>query len=397
MSNTKTHKYYLPTYEECRSMCDAHDNLIFHESKHVVDGYNVSIFNYRLAQWLNFENPLDDGSDVTAYELRGLTFVFNVDGTLFDRFLLLDKFFNIDQTPCSMFSIIKDFKIERIFNKEDGSIASFVKLPNGSVKGKSKASFISEQAVGTQKIYDTDENIKRVVDYFLFKGITPVFEYVSPDNKIVVPYTNTDLILLQLRDNKTGEYLKIEDYSHILDGVSVVPTEIHTLDDLISLRDIVKDKEGWVIQFSNGKMVKLKTEWYFNLHNLFTEELNRENLILNMIFEETIDDAISLLGDDVTSKETKERISEITDIVNFKIKVLCSDVNVLLKEYGGDKKSFSLKYHKHILFSLAVGVINGKDLVEMATEFHHKKTTKLMEARKWLETSKEEYYGSGIS
>jgi T4 RnlA family RNA ligase len=372
-------------------MCDVHDNLIFHESKHVVDGYDISIFNYRLAQFSNFVDPLGNGSEVTAYELRGLTFVWNKDGSLFDRFLLLDKFFNIDQTPCSLLSVVKNWEIDRIFNKEDGSIASFVKLPNGKVFGKSKASFISDQAIGSQKIYDNDENIRRVVNYFLDNDIAPVFEYVSPDNKIVLSYRDTKLILLQLRDNKTGEYLRIEDYSHILDGVSIVPEEFHTLEELLELKETVVDKEGWVIQFKNGKMVKLKTVWYFNLHSLFTEELERENLILNMIFEDTIDDALSLLGEDVTSTEKKKSISEIIDIVNFRIGLMVHDVERLLEDFDGDKKTFSLNHIKNPLFSFAIGVVNGRDLVEMITRFFHRKTSHLKDAQKWLDESREQY------
>ncbi len=388
--NISKHTYHLPTYEECRSMCDAHDNLIFHESNHVVDDYRVSIFNYRLAQFNNFEDPLEDGSGVSAYELRGLTFVFNKDGSVFDRSLLLDKFFNIDQTPCSLLTVVKDFTIDRIFNKEDGSIASFVKLPNGKVRGKSKASFISDQAVGTQLIYDTNKNIKRAVDYFLDRDIMPVFEYVSPDNKIVLSYGDTDLVLLQLRDNKTGKYLRIEDYSDVLEGVTIVETETHTLEELLDLRQTMVDKEGWVIQFTNGKMVKLKTEWYINLHGLFTETLERENLILGMIFKDTIDDAMSYLGDDVTSNEKRDNISEIIDVVNFKIGEKVHEVEKFLEEFD-DKKSFSLKHRKHPLFHLAIGVVNGYDLVEQVTLLFYEKTTHLKEAQKWLETSREEY------
>lgn len=47
-------KYFIPTYEQCRAICDANDNFIFYETKHVIDGYNVSIFNYRLAQPKDF-------------------------------------------------------------------------------------------------------------------------------------------------------------------------------------------------------------------------------------------------------------------------------------------------------------------------------------------------------
>jgi T4 RnlA family RNA ligase len=240
--NISNKRYFLPTYIECRKICDSNDNFLFYESKTNIDGYNVSIFNYRLAQYSDFINPLKDGSSINALELRGLTFVFRKDGSLYKRYLLLDKFFNLEQTPCSMYSVVKDYKIKNIYNKEDGSIASFVRLPNGKVLGRSKTSFQSDQAIEIQKIYEKDGQIKQFVDFCIDEDIVPIFEYVSPTNRIVVPYANTELILLRMRDNKTGEYLNINDFAHKLDGISVAASlGEHTLD---SIKEVVVKMVG---------------------------------------------------------------------------------------------------------------------------------------------------------
>ena len=58
VNESLSHGYFLPTYEDCRTICDANENFIFFETKHVIDGYDVSIFNYRLAQPKNFEEPV---------------------------------------------------------------------------------------------------------------------------------------------------------------------------------------------------------------------------------------------------------------------------------------------------------------------------------------------------
>jgi hypothetical protein len=55
-------------------------------SKTVVDGYSVSTFNYRLAQFSDFENPIE-GSELNGYEMR-ITYVFNTDGSLFNRHII---------------------------------------------------------------------------------------------------------------------------------------------------------------------------------------------------------------------------------------------------------------------------------------------------------------------
>ena len=423
------HGYYLPTYEECRAICDEHDNFLFYETKHDIDGFTVSIFNYRLAHFTHFEKPLAN-SEAKAYEMRGLSFVWNEDGSLYKRFLLLDKFFNIDQTPCSAYSVLKNYKIRNIFNKEDGSIASFIQLPNGVVKGKSKASFESDQAIEIQKIYDQDENIRRVVDNCLNKDIMPVFEYVSPTNRIVVPYANSQLILLRLRDNNTGEYLDVDDIKEDLNGITVAESyDGLSLDDLIELKSVTQDKEGWIAQFTNGKMAKFKTEWYCERHKLFTDELNRENVVVKMILDETIDDVIAQLGaertlverdgvlvpmfrdenDDLIVQQNRvviAGINDLIDIINFKMAQMRNDAEALIADYDGDykkelkdeevnfyaRKHFAARNKRDKSFPLAMSVINrGSDLIEKIKEEIGKKTNNLMQARKWIENAEAEY------
>ena len=70
-------KRYLLSYDEAVVLTLGID-ATFYESKFVVEGYDVSIFNYRLANYSDFADNL-------AFEMRGLTFVFNKDGSLFNR------------------------------------------------------------------------------------------------------------------------------------------------------------------------------------------------------------------------------------------------------------------------------------------------------------------------
>jgi T4 RnlA family RNA ligase len=383
-----TKAYFLPSYAECRKICDVNDNFLFYESKTKIDGFDVSIFNYRLSQYNDFMNPLKDNSKINALELRGLTFIFNSDGTLYKRYLLLDKFFNLEQTPCSMYSVVKDYKIKNIYNKEDGSIASFVRLPNGKVLGRSKTSFQSDQAIEIQKIYEKDGQIKQFVDFCMDEDIIPIFEFVSPQNRIVVPYANTELILLRMRDNKTGEYLNINDYAHKLDGISVAASdEGKTLEDLISLKNVTEGKEGWIIQFENGKMIKLKTQWYIDRHRLFTEDLNRENTLIGLIVDETIDDVLAQLEEPTKKAEIEKTI----EIVNKEIARMAHQVDELMSNYKGDRKDFAIQFNKHPMFPIAMGIISGKDKVDLIKQRIKIDTKNLMQAREWMKKAKERF------
>jgi hypothetical protein len=155
----------------------------------------------------------------------------------------------------------------------------------------------------------------------------------------------------------------------------------------------IVDKEGTVftLQSPNGEkvMVKKKTDWYLLRHNLLTNDINKENYVIHSILDNTIDDIISQL--ETTDITKREFIEDIQNIVNFKISMTVREVKEFLKKYEGDKKSFSLEYGKHPLFNFAIGCVNGNDLFEMVILFFSKKTSKLHNAQKWLEKSRDEY------
>lgn len=380
-------RYFIPTYEQCRLICDANDNFTFYETKHVIDGYNVSIFNYRLAMPPLFYNPTSN-PEILAHELRGLTFVFNSNGTLYNRFLLLDKFFNLNQSDCSAYSIVKNKKIKEITFKEDGSILSFVKLPNNKIVAKTKASFEAEQALKAQALFDERSSISKLVSWCLDNNIVPIFEYVSPTNRIVLKYAKTDLILTKLRNNLTGEYISIDTLpSEIIDGVTIVKSFSDlTLDNLIEKCETDIGYEGFVVQFEDGQMIKLKLFDYIALHNLHTEDLHREDSIIYLVINEQIDDILCQLED---GDERKTMVLEIIDVVNHHLKRVAHEVNDLLKNYTGDRKSFAITYKQHPFFFYAAKVLNGNDLVTLIKDKVLKDTYFLGEARNWIQTEKQ--------
>lgn len=377
-------KFFLPTYEQCRLICDANDNFTFYETKHVVDGYNVSIFNYRLAMPFIFSNPVPNRSDLQAHEMRGLTFVFNEDGSLYNRYLLMHKFFNLNQSDCSCYALMKNEKIKNISYKEDGSILTFIKLPNGKIVAKTKASFEADQATMAQDFYNKTPAVQTLVSYCLNNDIIPIFEFVSPSNRVVLKYSTTNLVLIKLRNNLTGEYIDAKDLPEsVLEGVSVVQLfEGFTLDDLIKKTETDTGYEGFVVTFDSGKMIKLKLQEYCNLHNLHTEDLHREDSIIYLIVNEQIDDILCQLDE---GDERRKMVLELIDLVNHYVNAKYNDVTELLSLYTGDKKQFALSHRTNPNFVYAMGVINqNSDLVSLIKERLLRETYFLGNARKWV-------------
>lgn len=410
--------YKLPTYDQAVEMSSGEDSP-FYESKLVEDGYNISIFNYRLAQYKDFVTPMAGRDDLKGYEMRGLTFVFNEDGSLYNRFLLLEKFFNLNQVPESMYSIVKNYKIKYVNNKEDGSIASFIKLPNGTVLGKSKMSFESDQALGITKIYKTNADIKKLVDWALDNDIVAIFEYVAPHNRIVLRYPKEELILLRLRDNKTGKHIDLKDHLDKIGSVKIAPfeDEYNDLDHLMEVVAKQEEKEGVIVQAEdvngNDFFFKLKTPWYVALHGLLTDDIYKENIIIGYILDDKIDDILGQIPE--TEVEAHDRIEKIIKIIKDSINEKVQEINKLYDVYlemGSNDKNFALKYRKDSNFGYVMifarcnklkklskeeileiydsysdyeKAISRGDIYELVKDYIGKQTSKLEMARNWLE------------
>ena len=365
----------IPTYEQALELCSGED-APFYESKMVVDGFNVSVFNYRLAQYKDFANPIPDKPELKGYEMRGLTFVFNEDGSLFNRYVLLEKFFNLNQVPDSLYSVVKNYKIKFVNNKEDGSIASFIKLPNGKVIGKSKMGFDNDQADGINRVYKTNKEIKSLVDWSLDNNIVPVFEYVAPNNRIVLRYPSEELILLRLRDNVTGKHIDIRDHLDKVGSIRVSPfeDEIKDLDQLIELTATQVDKEGSIVtcEDENGRdfFFKLKTPWYCERHGLLTDDLYREHIIIGYILDDKIDDILGQIPED--EKEAHIRINKIVDIVKKSISDKVSEIEKDYRQYVSmniSKKDYAINHRKNNPnFGFVMNMVKADDLKKMSKE-----------------------------
>lgn len=361
--------FHIPSYQECVEICKSTEKTLFYESEFFIDGFKISIFNYRLATYQDF-------LDNQAFELRGLTFVFNQDGSLYRRFPLMEKFFNLNENDSTQIDKLKNKPIKSVYEKIDGSIISFVELPNGKIIAKSKTSFESPQANLAQKLFLENESIKSLVEFYLKNDITPIFELISPRNQIVLRYPMDELILLKLRDNKTGEYLSIDSID------SKIPNKFDvTLDELINLSQTKENIEGWIVEFSDSQKVKIKTKWYFALHRAMTETSYREDYLIDMIVDEKIDDLLSLIDKGTDAREFVDKVIRQT---NSRIMELSNDVDLLLSKYQGDRKSFSIQYHKDELFGISIKVISGGDKFLSMIEYIKKKTYRLESARDWL-------------
>lgn len=382
------YQYYLPTYEECKEICDKYDNFQFYEQIVYIDEYKVSTFNYRLVGYNDFNFPLGENSPVKAWELRGISYVFNEDGTLFKRYLLMNKFFNLNQVEETQYSLIKNIPVKYIENKIDGSVINFIKLPNGKILPKTKMCHDNNQAIWSNEIYNNTIEIKEMVSWCLDRDIMPIMEFISPKNRVVLKYKVSELILLKFRDLNTGEYLDLDIYPEISKIKCAEKEQYKSFEEILPLVDTLKDKEGWVITLETGMMIKQKIKHYCDLHHTLTESIHREDYLIEKVVDEEIDDVISLIDPD-----DKEILAIIDDVIvkvhtyiKSTTKKLEEKVNDFYTIYNGSKKEFAINYkNRDKYFSYVMLVIDGKsEAIDIVKKDLKNNTKKLELARSFI-------------
>ena len=137
-------------------------------------------------------------------ECRGL--VFYPDGRLMSR--PFHKFFNVNERDETQANKIDLSKPHVIMEKMDGSMIRPLYV-NGAIRLATKMG-VTEVAEAAERYLNTREDRGEIWNWLLRCvkfGFTPIFEFVAPDNQIVISYDEPDLVLLAIRDNETGRYL----------------------------------------------------------------------------------------------------------------------------------------------------------------------------------------------
>jgi len=299
---------YLLTYEDACAISIAHNDFNFYKKEYNVGGYKVVVFNYFLCGYNMFANPIKDRPEVNAFDMRGVTFVFNSDGTLHKKFLMLPKFFNLNEVENTQYYTLKDKKIKTITVKEDGSLIAFMQLPNGKIFAKTLGGFDNDQVHAAMEIYNNDINLQIIIDELLKRYCTPLFEYVSFNNKIVLNYKETQLRFIGLRNNINHSYVSFSNFEpkikNIVKNAGIIGVESiegWNLNDIIEICNNNVEIEGFVIEFEDGQLIKAKTQWYFAVHKLHTESINREDYVIETYLNGTLDDILAQFDHDKDS------------------------------------------------------------------------------------------------
>lgn len=272
-------------------------------------------------------NPSDPLKSALIRECRGL--VFNANGDLISR--PYHKFFNVgeyqDVSEEEVVSKLANTPCD-VLDKIDGSMIHVVDL-YGSMRlftkrGASEVAFRAEEYF--DELIANDKGFLRSIQGCLEDGLTPIFEWTSPRDQIVVRYTEPSLTLTAIRNRETGEYY---DYNQLMKrGHTGLVTsyinwerDYHTIETFSKFVDNTKkferNQEGYVLRFLDGHMVKIKCDWYMLYSNTFDVDKNERN-VLKMVLDQSIDDVISSCTED-RAKRLRDYSLSVSEWIEAKV------------------------------------------------------------------------------
>jgi RNA ligase len=282
-------------FPEIKTIQDVLPHIEGRDEFRVMDKDWYTVINYMVSLENTFLWDENDpiGSAVRR-ECRGL--IFNKEGKLISR--PYSKFFNVGEKEETQLNKINLYEPHIVLFKLDGSMIRPIPTKEGfrlaTKAGVTSVAMNAEVFIADKPHYGTF--IRKCIQ----KGTTPLFEFCSRKNRIVVDYPEDNLILTGMRYNHTGSYLTyavMKSYASAwnipvvkaVDGLAV-----QNIDLFVKQIREWESEEGVVVRFDNGGMVKIKADDYVLRHKS-KDSISQEKNVIDCILQDAVDDLVPLL------------------------------------------------------------------------------------------------------
>lgn len=231
-------------------------------------------------------------------ECRGL--LFDPDGNIIRR--PLHKFFNINEREETLARNIDLSRPHVILEKLDGSSISPFRIGDGTTyESVVYGTRMGDTEIG-QQAADFAKTRHQYYELFVrceVAGLTPIFEWCSRQQRIVIDHPEDQLVLLAIRKMTTGEYTPYERLKMLAEELNIPVVQTvgvgynGSTDDLVEIvrgLPMAEYGEGIVVCFQDtGEMVKLKLDEYCLIHRA-KERILEERYVVEDIINGDIDD-----------------------------------------------------------------------------------------------------------
>jgi RNA ligase len=342
-----------------------------------------TVVNYvvAMADTFNMSGP-DDLTGAIRRECRGI--IFDRDGNLMSR--PFHKFFNINEREETQTHVVDMSQSHVIMEKMDGSMIRPI-LVDGHLRLATKMG-VTEVAMQAEAwLAAQDPSMAAWLRQCVEDSVTPIFEWVSPFNQIVLAYEEADLVYLGTRDNATGAY--VMDTSCPFTAVPRYGSVEGNLTDYISRQREAEGREGDIIRFSDGHMLKCKNDWYVRIHKT-VERIVFDRNIVDLIINEEVDDVVPMLPQ-VQADRVREFETRFWTAFCYKETYIATTFDFARGEFGNDRKSIAVEFIPRLedkgIAPFIFRMLDGHDLRELMLDHVRKSVnsnTKWDQTAAWL-------------
>ena len=256
-----------------------------------------TVINYAVSFEETFKwNANDPAGSIVRRECRGLIFDTETGNLISHPY---HKFFNAGEKEETQLNKINLYEPHIVLEKLDGSMIRPIPTPEGFRLGTKMG--VTEVAMNAEVFVADKPHYARFIHKCLLMNVTPLFEWVSRKNRIVVDYPTDNLILTGMRYNDTGKYI---DYQIMMDYATAWNIPVVKAVDGLAVQNIElfvkqvrewESEEGVVVRFDTGHMVKIKADQYVLRHKS-KDSISQEKNVLQTILEDAVDDLVPLLA-----------------------------------------------------------------------------------------------------
>jgi len=189
--------------------------------------------------------------------------------------------------------------------------------------------------------------VKNLENLKLDTKFTYIFEFISPENRIVTPYEKAEMVLIGVRNNSSGEEEPLKNlpyFSSLLieEGLKTRLPRYYKFQDLEEVKNELsklKDLEEGFVVYDGKTRVKVKNPSYLVIHHSKGNKNLTDSNFLEMILTNETQEYLSYFP------EKKERISVLTEKYEKFLKNL-EEVYKNLSELPS-QKDFALQAKKY--------------------------------------------------
>ncbi len=255
-----------------------------------------SVINYAVAFEETFLWDHNDpvGSAVRR-ECRGL--IFNQDGIIISR--PYNKFFNVGEKEETQLNKVNLYERHIVLEKLDGSMIRPIPTSEG-FRLATKAG-ITDVSMNAEVFIADKPHYAEFINTAIQNNFTPIFEWCSRKNRIVVDYPEDQLILTAVRVNESGLYVTYSAMKEVAEqeGIPVVKAvdglAVQNIELFVKQVREWESDEGVVIRFNSGQMVKIKADQYVLRHKS-KDSISQEKNVLECVLGDAVDDLVPLLA-----------------------------------------------------------------------------------------------------